>query len=130
MNTTWPLSVVAQAARLNPRALRQWFDTDVLNFRATDKRSPGTGCPVGLSRNRAYQAAIVAHLNRHGLPPSKAARAALEFSDNGNAGRAVGEVYSVGKTILVIGPDSAIVKNVFSDTSFSEGERRGSHDRR
>ena len=118
-NATWPLRVVAQAADTKPRVLRQLFDTHILKLRGDDKHSTGTGCPVGLSRKRAYHA-IVQHLNRLGLPPSRAARAALEFTDCGNAGRAAGQLFPIGKTIILIKPDSATVENFFSDTSFSE----------
>jgi len=117
-STTWPLRTVAHAAQMKPRALRQWLDTKVMKLRGNDRKSTGPGNHCGLSRQRAYQAAIVQHLNRHGVSVSSAAKAAFEFSDCGNMGRAPGEVFEHGKTwLLIIGPDSAIVKNIFDDTS-------------
>jgi hypothetical protein len=120
MNTTWPLRTVALAAEMKPRALRQWFDTRVLTLRGCDRKSTGSGDHCGLSRQRAYQAAIVQHLNRYGLSVSRAARAAYEFSDVGNIGRAPGVLYEHGKTVLVIDADGPTVKNIFSDASFSD----------
>jgi hypothetical protein len=64
------------------------------------------------------QAAITQTLNLHRVSVSYAARASFEFSDVGNIGRAPGELFGVGKTILVVRPDGATVKNIFSDTSF------------
>jgi hypothetical protein len=114
---TWRLRDVAQAAEMKPRALRQCFEIDALKLCGNDKRTTGSGSYVGLSRPRAYQAAIMKHLNRLGLSIPNAARLAFEFSNVGNIGRAPGELFEHGKTWLLIGPDSATVKNIFADTS-------------
>jgi hypothetical protein len=118
--STWPLRTVARAADVDSRSLRQWFTTDVLKLRGDDRRSAGAGHQVGLSRKRAYEAAIVQQLKIHGVSVSRAAKAAFEFTQNGNDGRAAGQLYPVGRTILVIKPDSTTVENIFSNTSFSE----------
>jgi hypothetical protein len=119
-NTTWRLRTVAQAADMNPRALRQAFEIGALKLSGEDKRSTGSGSYIGLSRPRAYQAAVMKHLHRAGLSIPRAARMAAEFSDVRNIGRAPGTLYDHGKTILVVGPDGATVKNIFSDTSFAD----------
>jgi hypothetical protein len=118
--STWRLRTVAQAVDMNPRALRQCFEIGALKLSGQDKRSAGSGSYIGLSRPRAYQAAVMKHLNRLGLSIPDAARMAFEFSDAGNIGRAAGSLYDHGKTILVVGPDGPIVKNIFPDTTFSD----------
>jgi hypothetical protein len=119
-SATWPLRTVAQAANMKPRALRQWFDTDVMKLRGNDKKSSGSGDHCGLSRRRAYQAAITQTLNKCRVSVSHAARAALEFTDVGNIGRAPGELFEHGTTLLVIRPDGTTVENVFHDTPWTE----------
>ena len=117
---TWPMRTAAQAADMEARALRQWFSTKVLKLRGNDRKSTGSGDHCGLSRQRIYQAAITQILNRQGMSVSRAARIAFEFSDVGNIGRAPAELYAHGKTILVVGPDGPVVKNIFADTTFSD----------
>ncbi len=123
--STWPLRTVARAADMKPRALRQWFDTGVLKLRGNDRKSTGSGDHCGLSRQRAYQAAIVQHLNKHGVSVSRAAKAAFEFSDCGNTGRPPGELFEHGKTILILEPQGATVKNVFFAASLADISKRG-----
>jgi hypothetical protein len=117
---TWPLRIVAQAADMKPRALRQCLEIGALKLSGADKKSSGSGSYIGLSRARAYQAAVMKHLNRAGLSIPHAARMALEFSDVGNIDRAAGKMFDHGKTILVVKTDGTTVKNTFSDTSFSD----------
>jgi hypothetical protein len=97
---TWPLQTVARAAEVDTRTLRQWFGTDVLKLRGDDRKSTGTGHKVGLSRLRAYEAAIVQHLNLHDVKVSRAARASFEFTLSGNAGRGAGQLFPLGRTVL------------------------------
>jgi hypothetical protein len=82
-NKTWPISTAAKAADMQSRALRQWFSTRVLKLRANDRKSTGSGDHCGLSRQRAYQAAITQTLNRYGVSVSRAALAAALFTDEG-----------------------------------------------
>jgi hypothetical protein len=117
---TWPLRTVALAADMKPRALRQWFETSVITLQGNDRKSTGPGDHCGLSRQRAYQAAIVQHLNKLGVSVSRAARVALEFTDSGNFGRPPGVLFEHGKTILFVGPDGASVKNIRAGTLFSD----------
>src|ERR1700682_5691544 len=119
-NTTWRLRTVAQAADMNPRALRQALEIGALKLSGNDKRSTGSGSYVGLSKPRAYQAATMKHLHRTGWSIPRAARMAAEFSDVGNIGRAPGKLFDHGKTVLIVGPDNAVVKHIFSDTSFAD----------
>jgi hypothetical protein len=117
---TWRLREVADAAQMKSRALRQCFQINALKLNGMDKPSGGSGQPVGLSRHRAYQAATMKHLHTMGLSIPNAARLAFEFSDVGNIGRAPGELFKTGKTVLVVGPDGTSVKNIFAATSFSD----------
>jgi hypothetical protein len=117
---TWRLRDVADAAQMKPRALRQCFEIGALKLNGLDKPSGGSGQPVGLSRHRAYQAATMKHLHTMGLSIPHAARLASEFADVGNIGRTPGELFKHGKTVLVVGPHGASVKNIFAATSFSD----------
>jgi hypothetical protein len=123
-SSTWPLRTVALAADMKPRALRQWLDTRVMTLRGNDRKSTGHGDHCGLSRQRAYQAAIVQHLNKLGMTVSRAANAALEFTDCGNTGRAAGELYEHGKTMLLISPDGTTVKNLSYDAMLTDISNR------
>lgn len=113
---TWRLRDVARAVDMKPRALRQCFETGSLKLTSADKKSNGSGTYIGLSLQRAYQAAVMRDLNKVGLSIPHAARLAHEFSDVGSVGRAPAALFPCGKTYLVIGPDGAMVKNAFHDT--------------
>jgi hypothetical protein len=63
---------------------------------------PLKGCgDRGLSIRRILQIAITTELSLLGIGPSRGGKAAFEFTDKGNAGRAVGELYPIGRTVLV-----------------------------
>jgi hypothetical protein len=115
----WRLRTAALAAEMKPRALRQCFETGALKLTGKDKKSTGSGTYVGLSKPRVYQAAIMKHLNKLGLAIPRAARLAFQFSDVGNIDRAPGELFSQGKTVLLVTPDDATVKNTFSFSDIS-----------
>jgi len=118
---TYPLHVAAKAARFKPREFRRLVDNGFAALQGCDHISNGTGDKVGYSRRRILQAATIKWLTVLDVSTSRASRAAFEFSDVGNIGRAPGELFDHGKTILVVvGPDGATVKNIFSDTSFSD----------
>jgi hypothetical protein len=63
------------------------------------------------------QAATTKWLTNLGVSISTASAAALKFSDEGQTGRAPGEVFQHGRTWLLIGPEGATVKSIFADTS-------------
>jgi hypothetical protein len=113
---TWPLRVAAAAARSSEKTLRRWLDNPVITLHGNDVTTTGTGNQCGWSRNRILLAAITQALVEKNLSPSASAKAGLEFSDSGNAGRAAGEVFPSGKTILAIGgPNGPAVRNVDFD---------------
>jgi hypothetical protein len=113
----WPPRTAANAAGMKPKAFMRRFETGVLKLRGSDRKSTGSGCHVGLSRQRIYQAAIVEQLSRIGVSVSLASASAFHFSDAGNIGRNPGQLYEHGKTLLVINDEGATVKNVlFSDS--------------
>src|ERR1700694_4618822 len=107
--STLPLRIVAQAAEMNPRALRQWFGTGVLKLRGNDRKSTGSGDHCGLSRRRAYQAAITQACNLHRVSVSYAARAASLFTDEAQPDRPPGELFSDGRTFLVFRKEGPVV---------------------
>ena len=126
MNTaTRPLRDVAQAVDMKPSVLRQLFETGVLKLRGDDKRSTGSGNKVGLSKNRAYEARIVQRLKLHGVTVSRAANAAFEFTINGGAGRAPGQLFPLRKTILTLSPTGAGVANLDFDARLSDLSNNG-----
>ena len=117
---TWPPSEAAHAARINVRALRQWAITGVLPLLKNDRKSKGAGDHSGYSLPRVVQAAITRHLDLLNVSVSFAAKAAFEFTDRGNTGRQPGELFAVGKTILLITPDGGTVHNIFANTAHSD----------
>lgn len=121
---TWRLRDVAQAVDMKPRALRQCFEIGALKLSGEDKKATGSGSHVGMSKPRAYQAAIMKTLNNRGLAIPHAARLAYEFSDIGNVGRSPGTLYDHGKTVLFVDDDGAMVKNLFSSTSVCDLSNR------
>jgi hypothetical protein len=124
MTDTWPLRDVAPAADMNLRALRQWLETSVITLQGNDKKASGSGNHWGLSRQRAYQVAIVQRLNKLGVFVSRAAAAALVFSDEGQTGRAPGELFSQGRTTLVVSAEGTKVVNTMFDAAHTEVTNR------
>jgi len=118
---TYPLRVAAEAAKTPDKICRRWLDNGVITLRGNDSKPGGSGNYIGLSRNRIVQLAATAALLNKGVSLSCAAKAALEFSDAGNNGRAAGEVYPIGKTVLTIGgPNGPAVRNVDFNVSVFE----------
>lgn len=109
---TYPLRVAAQAARIPSAKPRRYIDMKVTPLRANDVWPAGSGSRIGLSRNRVLQIAITEMLLKSGVSLSRAAKAALVFSDHSNTGREAGQLYKQGKTILVVSNESATVRNV------------------
>jgi hypothetical protein len=124
MTDTWPLRDVAPAADMKLRALRQWLETSVITLQGNDKKASGSGNHWGLSRQRAYQVAIVQRLNKLGMLVSRAASAALVFTDQGQTGRAAGDLFPQGKTILVVSAEGAKVVNTTFDAPHAEVTNR------
>ena len=119
-HATWPLRIIADSAEMEQRVVRQLFDTKVLKFRGDDQRSTGTGTPVRLSKNRAYEASVIRYGKLLGLPPSRSALAAFQFTISGNAERPAGSLFKHGTTKLIIGPHGSSVRNVFSDATLAD----------
>jgi hypothetical protein len=70
-------------------------------MQSCDKASRGCGENRGYSIRRINQMALTVELTALGIGPSRAAKAAYEFSDRGSPGRAIGETYPLGTTLLV-----------------------------
>jgi hypothetical protein len=125
VGTTYPLNTGSKAARTADRKIRRWIDSNVTPIRANDLKAAGSGSRVGLSRNRILQIAVTQALLKNGVSLSRAAKAALEFSDYGNNGRAAGQVFPRGKTVLVLSSNSAAVCNLDFSTSIFEMSNDG-----
>ena len=117
----------ATAARFKPREFRRQVNNGFFELQGCDRAPSGSGDHAGYSRRRILQAATTKWLTDLGVSISKASTAAFKFSDEGQTGRAPGELFQHGKTILVMAPEpeGAHVKNFFFDASLSDiSERR------
>jgi hypothetical protein len=120
VNATYPLAVAAKTAGFSEKQFQRKRDHGFLKLRDGDRPSTGTGEPVGYSRNRILEAATMKWLGDLRVPASIASAAALKFVNEAQAGRSFGECFAHGKTILVITPDGATVKNVGFDATWSD----------
>jgi hypothetical protein len=103
---TYQTSEAARAANMPQRKLRQLIDRQIAPLRGNDVKPNGSGNYCRLSRNRVIQVAIIGRLTNVGVGVSKAAEAALQFSDVGDWVRPPSEVFPIGKTLLVLVPHS------------------------
>jgi hypothetical protein len=122
---TYPLPIAAKAAGLKYREFRRHVENDFITLQGCDRKSTGTGVPTGYSRRRILQAATIKSMTLNEVSISKVAAAALLFSDEGQTGRAPGELFPCGRTILVSTPDGSAVLNVFHDTPLGDLMKHG-----
>src|SRR3984885_1050887 len=97
---TYTAAVAAEAAAVSASDLQRYANYH-LSFQPCDGQSSGSGDKRQYSTRRILQTAIIAECIRIGIKPPRAAKAAFEFSDRGNPGRAVGETYPLGRTVLM-----------------------------
>jgi hypothetical protein len=118
---TYPTGVAVKVTDTPEPTLQRMFQRHHVTLQPCDVPSKGCGENRGLSIRRILQIAITTELSRLGIGPSRAAKAAFEFTDKGNAGRAVGELYPIGRTLLVGLPraESKVV-NIPPDLSISD----------
>ena len=109
---TYHPSVAAEAAKIPAKTARRWLDNKVIALRGNDSNPTGSGNHCGWSRNRIAQLAVTQALVEKNVSPSAGAKAALVFSDFGNAGRKPGECFGVCKTVLFISDDGPMVRNI------------------
>jgi hypothetical protein len=119
---TYTAGVVADATGATLATLvRYRKDPHLVPFQACDKQASGSGERNLYSRRRANQIALTVECSRLGIAPARGAKAAFEFSDKGNPGRAIGEIYPQGRTLLVGLPDGENkVVNVPPDLTISD----------
>jgi hypothetical protein len=122
---TYPLRIAAAAAKVSEKTLRRWQDNHIIVLRGNDLTTSGTGNPCGWSRNRILQAAVTEPLLKNGVSLSTAAKAAFKVSDEGQTGRAPGELFKHGKTMLFLDPDGPKVKNILFDATLADVSNRG-----
>jgi hypothetical protein len=108
------LGAVAKAADVPNSTLASWLQREQIELMKGDKKTAGTGDHRLFSWFRIINIAIVAELNRLGIPPSAgSSRLALSFSDVGGAVayfegekvppvRLAGGLNPVGETFLLI----------------------------
>jgi hypothetical protein len=97
---TYTAAVAAEAAGVSATDLQRYANNH-LNFQPCDGQSSGSGDKRQYSTRRILQTAIIAEGKNIGISPKRAAKAALEFSDRGNSGRAVGELFPLGRTVIL-----------------------------
>ncbi|UGX97103.1 hypothetical protein G6321_00019000 [Bradyrhizobium barranii subsp. barranii] len=118
---TYPTGVAAKATGTPLTTLQRYLQRSHITLQPCDVPSRGCGENRGYSQRRIIQIALTTELARLGIGPSRAAKAAFEFSDKGNTGRPVGELYPLGQTLLVGLPDGkSVVINIPPDKSISD----------
>ena len=98
---TYLAAVAAEAAGVSASDLQRYANQGHLTFQPCDGESRGSGDKRQYSTRRILQTAIIAEGKNIGISPKRAAKAALEFSDRGNSGRAVGELFPLGRTVIL-----------------------------
>jgi hypothetical protein len=125
---TYPTGVAVKVTDTPEPTLQRMFQRHHVTLQPCDVPSKGCGENRGLSIRRILQIAITTELSLVGIGPSRGAKAAFEFTDRGNPGRAVGELYKIGRTLLVglprgeskvvnIPPDSSIIDVLSNDSA-------------
>jgi hypothetical protein len=121
---TFPLHIAAEAAQFTTKEFRRQVNNGPLKLQGCDRGSSGSGDPIGYSRRRILQAAITKRLTPLGVSASTAAAAAYRFTDEGQTRRQPSETFEHGKTLLLVSPEGATVKNVFFDVTLSDATDR------
>jgi hypothetical protein len=97
---TYTAEAVADATGASPSTLQRYVQK-ITPFQPCDGQSRGSGDKRLYSTRRVIQTAITLECARLGISPSRGGKAAFNFSDRGSAGRAIGELYPLGTTLLV-----------------------------
>lgn len=98
---TYSSGVAEKVTDTPQHTLQRLFQRNHVTIQPCDVPSKGCGENRGLSMRRILQIAITTELSRLGIGPSRAAKAAFQFTDRSNPGRAVGEAYPLGRTVLL-----------------------------
>jgi hypothetical protein len=119
---------VVEATGVSLSALHRYISQGHIKFLACDYKSSGSGERHEYSERRVLQTGIIVECKDLGITPSRASKAALEFTDRGNPGRAIGELYPLGTTYLVglprkenrvvnVPPDLSVADVLSNDTA-------------
>jgi hypothetical protein len=119
------LGTVAKAVGVPNSTLASWLQREQIELMKGDKQTAGTGDHRLFSWNRVINVAIVAELNRLGVPPSAgSSHLALKFSDIGGAKtahwvgqepselRLTGDVFRDPKSQVPLGRTYFVVRNL------------------
>jgi hypothetical protein len=98
---TYASGVAVEVTDTPQQTLQRLFQRNHVTLQPCDVPSKGCGENRGLSLRRIMQIAITTELSRLGIGPSRAAKAAFQFTDHGNPGRGVGELFPLGRTVLM-----------------------------
>lgn len=94
-------AVAARVTRTPISKIQNFFARGYIVEQPCDGLTNGSGKRRGYSRRRLSQIAGTTQLQWLGIGPSRAAQAAFQFSDKASPGREVGELYPLGRTILL-----------------------------
>jgi hypothetical protein len=98
---TYTSGVAVEVTGTSQATLQRMFQRNHVTLQPCDVPSKGCGENRGLSIRRILQIAITTELSRLGIGPSRAAKAAFVFTDHSNPGRGIGELFPLGRTVLM-----------------------------
>src|ERR1700712_1554945 len=98
---TYPTGIAGKATDTPLPTLQRYLQRNHIMLQPCDVPSRGCGENRGFSLRRILQVALTTELSHIDIGPSRGAKAAFEFTDRGNPGRAVGELFPLGTTYLV-----------------------------
>jgi hypothetical protein len=114
------LGGLSRVTKVSRATLAHRLDRGTFKSSRRDKRSQGSGQHREFCRDTIIGIAIAQKLIELGISASRANAAASLFTEHGQRGRAAGEPFSLGRTILVIRPTGPIILNPQFDAEFSE----------
>jgi hypothetical protein len=117
---TYPTGVAAKVTDTPQPTLQRYLQRHI-TLQPCDIPSRGCGENRGYSLRRVLQIALTTELSHLGIASSRASKAAFEFTDRGNPGRGVGDLFPLGRTLLVGLPrgESKVI-NIPPDQSISD----------
>jgi hypothetical protein len=114
------LAVAAEAADTTTTRIQKLLQQSIIGLQLCDRPTTGSGHARGYSTRRVMQIAITSALTRCGVGPSRAAKAALLFSDQANPGRDLGMPFPLGRTILCLTKHGTRIVNLQPDETLDE----------
>lgn len=102
---------VVRATSVPGPTLASWLDRGIVVLDPRDQDTPGSGTHRRFCKERLYQIALTASLQKGGLNLLRSADAAACFANTAQPGRNAGELFATGKTMLVISQTETKIVN-------------------